>query len=116
MPGLVFTEFVERVEDKFSPETADAVLDAVDTPHGGAHTAGGYYPHEESATPRMTGRRTRGRGVHPRQAGPLNAPYARGAVTGCVMAGSRRSVACDGTRAGACRPGRLAAPSPRPGG
>lgn len=47
MLGLVFTEFVELVEEKFSPETADAVLTDVAPPHGGAYTAVGYYPHEE---------------------------------------------------------------------
>ena len=48
MLGLVFTEFVELVETKFSPETADAVLDEVAAPHGGAYTAVRYHPHEES--------------------------------------------------------------------
>ncbi|OYU90333.1 MAG: hypothetical protein CFE45_23865 [Burkholderiales bacterium PBB5] len=47
MLGLVFTEFVELVEDKFSPEVADAVLQDVAAPHGGAYTAVGYYPHGE---------------------------------------------------------------------
>ena len=47
MLGLVFTEFVELVEEKFSPEFADAVLTDAASPHGGAYTAVGYYPHEE---------------------------------------------------------------------
>jgi hypothetical protein len=61
MLGLVFTEFVELVEDKFSPETADAVMEAVAAPHGGAYTAVGYYPHEEMAT--MVGALSRQTGV-----------------------------------------------------
>src|SRR5438105_10011774 len=47
MLGLVFTEFVEMVEDHFSAETADAMLSSVPTSYGGAYTAAGYYPHEE---------------------------------------------------------------------
>lgn len=46
MLGLVFTEFIELVEQKFSPEVADAVLQEA-APNGGAYTAVGYYPHEE---------------------------------------------------------------------
>ncbi len=47
MLGMVFTEFLEMVEKRFSPETADAVIDAVPAPHGGAYTAVGNYPHQE---------------------------------------------------------------------
>lgn len=47
MLGLVFTEFNEMVEDRFSPEIADAMLQAAPGSHGGAYTAVGYYPHEE---------------------------------------------------------------------
>lgn len=47
MLGLVFTEFVEMVEDRFSPEVADDMVEAVGGPHGGAYTAVGYYPHQE---------------------------------------------------------------------
>jgi len=47
MLGLVFTEFIEMVEDRFSPETADAMLQAVPTEHDGSYTAVGYYAHEE---------------------------------------------------------------------
>ncbi|MEW9900820.1 heme NO-binding domain-containing protein [Chitinivorax sp. PXF-14] len=47
MLGMVFTEFIEMVEDRFSPEVADAILSAAELPHGGAYTAVGYYPHEE---------------------------------------------------------------------
>lgn len=61
MLGLVFTEFVELVEDKFSPETADAVIAEVAAPHGGAYTAVGYYPHEEMVA--MVGALSRQTGV-----------------------------------------------------
>ena len=47
MLGMVFTEFVEMVEDKISPEAADAMLQTANLPHGGAYTSVGYYPHEE---------------------------------------------------------------------
>ncbi len=47
MLGMVFTEFVELVEAQFSPAVADAVLQDVAPPHGGAYTAVGYYPHQE---------------------------------------------------------------------
>jgi hypothetical protein len=47
MLGMVFTEFLEMVEDRFSPEMVDAILDDVPTAHGGAYTAVGYYPHQE---------------------------------------------------------------------
>ena len=47
MLGLIFTEFIELVEDKFSPEMADAVITDVASPHGGAYTAVGYYPDQE---------------------------------------------------------------------
>jgi hypothetical protein len=45
--GLVFTELVEMVEERFSTETADAMLAAAPASHGGAYTAVGYYSHEE---------------------------------------------------------------------
>ena len=47
MLGMVFTEFVEMVESRFSPEMVDEIIEAVGAPHGGAYTAVGYYPHEE---------------------------------------------------------------------
>lgn len=47
MLGLVFTEFVELVEARFSPAIADAVLQEAAGPHGGAYTAVGYYPEGE---------------------------------------------------------------------
>lgn len=47
MLGMVFTEFLDMVENRFSPEIADAIIVDADLPHGGAYTAIGYYPHEE---------------------------------------------------------------------
>lgn len=47
MKGVVFTEFIEMVEDKFSPEVADRIIGESDLPSGGAYTAVGTYDHEE---------------------------------------------------------------------
>lgn len=47
MLGMVFTELMEMVEGRFSPELADRILLRAELPHGGAYTAVGYYPHEE---------------------------------------------------------------------
>ncbi len=47
MLGMVFTELIDMIEQQFSPELADAVIQAANLPHGGAYTAVGYYPHEE---------------------------------------------------------------------
>jgi hypothetical protein len=47
MLGMVFTEFIELVEQKFSPEMADAVLEDAAPANGGAYTAVGYYPDGE---------------------------------------------------------------------
>lgn len=47
MKGVVFTEFMEMVEAKFSPEVLDAVIDDSGVPNGGAYTAVGTYDHRE---------------------------------------------------------------------
>ena len=47
MLGMVFTEFIELVEDRFSPATADQIIRAAGGAHQGAYTAVGYYPHQE---------------------------------------------------------------------
>ncbi len=47
MKGIVFTEFLEMVEDRFSPEIADRLIDESDLPSGGVYTAVGTYPHTE---------------------------------------------------------------------
>ncbi len=47
MKGMVFTEFLEMVEDRFSPEIADRIITASDLRSGGAYTAVGTYEHSE---------------------------------------------------------------------
>ncbi|MCK7593744.1 heme NO-binding domain-containing protein [Lysobacter sp. CAU 1642] len=43
----MFTEFMEMVEARFSPDAVDAMLDRAAIGHDGAYTAVGHYPHEE---------------------------------------------------------------------
>jgi hypothetical protein len=50
MKGVVFTEFLDMVEAKFSPEMVDDIVDAASLPHGGAYTAVGTYPYTEMAS------------------------------------------------------------------
>lgn len=47
MKGIVFTEFIELVENKFGFEVADEVIEQSNLPSGGAYTAVGTYDHEE---------------------------------------------------------------------
>ena len=47
MKGIVFTELMEMVENVFSPEVLDDVLDDCDLESGGAYTAVGTYDHTE---------------------------------------------------------------------
>jgi hypothetical protein len=47
MKGVVFTEFIEMVEQKFSTSVANRLLDESDLPSGGAYTAVGTYDHQE---------------------------------------------------------------------
>lgn len=47
MKGVVFTEFLELVEEKFSPELADKIIEASDLPSQGAYTSLGTYDHNE---------------------------------------------------------------------
>jgi len=47
MKGIVFTEFLEMVEDRFSANMVDDIIDAANLPSGGAYTAVGTYSHEE---------------------------------------------------------------------
>jgi len=47
MKGVVFAEFLEMVEDHFSPEIADLIIEASDLPSGGAYTSIGTYDHTE---------------------------------------------------------------------
>lgn len=47
MKGIVFTELLELVEQKFGSNTVDDIIEAADLPSGGAYTAVGTYHHEE---------------------------------------------------------------------
>jgi hypothetical protein len=47
MKGVVFTEFLEMVEDRFSPETADRIIETAELPSGGIYTTVGTYDHRE---------------------------------------------------------------------
>ena len=47
MKGIVFTEFIEMVEDTFSPDLADQIIEESDLPSGGAYTAVATYDHAE---------------------------------------------------------------------
>lgn len=47
MKGIVFTEFLEMVESKFSPELADTIIEVAELPSGGAYTTVGTYNHSE---------------------------------------------------------------------
>ena len=47
MKGIVFREFIKMVEDQFSYETADAIIEDAKLASGGSYTSIGTYPHEE---------------------------------------------------------------------
>ncbi|MCB1788566.1 MAG: heme NO-binding domain-containing protein [Gammaproteobacteria bacterium] len=47
MKGIVFSEFVEMVEEKFSVQVADAMILDTAPASGGAYTAVGTYDHRE---------------------------------------------------------------------
>ncbi len=47
MKGIVFSEFIEMVENKFSPEVADRIIEDSELASGGAYTAVGSYDHGE---------------------------------------------------------------------
>lgn len=47
MKGLIFTEFLDLVEEKFGAEVSDNIIENSNLPHGGAYTSVGTYPHEE---------------------------------------------------------------------
>lgn len=47
MKGIIFTEFLDMVEAKFSADTVDGIIEQANLPNGGAYTAVGTYPHEE---------------------------------------------------------------------
>jgi hypothetical protein len=47
MKGMVFTEFLEMVEAKFSADMVDDIISDSDLPNGGAYTSVGTYDHSE---------------------------------------------------------------------
>jgi len=47
MKGMVFTEFLEMVEEKFSPDMAERVIENAKLESGGAYTTVGTYDHSE---------------------------------------------------------------------
>lgn len=47
MKGIIFTEFLEMVEEKFSPAVADKIIEASETVTGGSYTSVGTYHHSE---------------------------------------------------------------------
>ena len=47
MLGIVFTEFVEMVEERFSDDVLDDVLETPDLSTSGAYTSVGYYEHTD---------------------------------------------------------------------
>jgi hypothetical protein len=47
MKGVVFTEFMDMVEQRFSSEMLDDIIEDAKLPSGGVYTAVGTYPHGE---------------------------------------------------------------------
>lgn len=47
MKGIVFSEFLDLVEDKFGADMVDDIIDDSNVPSGGAYTAVGTYDHQE---------------------------------------------------------------------
>ncbi len=47
MKGVVFTEFLDMVEARFSAELVDLIIDESELPSGGAYTSVGTYHHSE---------------------------------------------------------------------
>jgi len=50
MKGVVFAEFLEMVEERYSLEVLDDVLQSADLPSGGVYTSVGTYPAEEMSS------------------------------------------------------------------
>lgn len=50
MKGIVFSEFIELVEEKFGFDIADDIIEEADLPSGGAYTSVGTYNHQELIT------------------------------------------------------------------
>jgi hypothetical protein len=47
MKGMVFTEFLEMIEEKFSPEMVDRIIESSDLESQGVYTTVGTYDHHE---------------------------------------------------------------------
>jgi len=47
MKGMVFTEFLDMVEETFSMDMVDDIIDAANPKSGGAYTSVGVYDHQE---------------------------------------------------------------------
>jgi hypothetical protein len=47
MKGIVFCEFVEMLENQFTPEMADEIISGAQLTSGGAYTSVGTYDHHE---------------------------------------------------------------------
>jgi hypothetical protein len=47
MKGIIFTEFLDMVEDRFGLAATDRIIDAAASATGGAYTAVGTYDHQE---------------------------------------------------------------------
>ncbi len=47
MKGIVFTEFLELVEQLYSPDMVDDLIESCELPSRGIYTAVGTYPHNE---------------------------------------------------------------------
>lgn len=47
MKGVVFTEFMDMVEEVFSADLLDDIIELSDLPNGGAYTSVGTYDHQE---------------------------------------------------------------------
>lgn len=47
MKGVIFTEFLGMVSDRFSEDMVDDIIEASDLPSGGAYTSVGIYDHGE---------------------------------------------------------------------
>ena len=47
MKGMVFTKFLEMVEEKFNMDVVDAIIEKSEVPSGGVYTSVGTYPHSE---------------------------------------------------------------------
>ena len=47
MKGIIFTEFLEMVDTKFTPETTERIIERANVPSGCAYTTIGTYDHRE---------------------------------------------------------------------